>query len=99
MGSKGDHGRCVANYCSAIPKADEAGQEVPDTRAAKRAWQTPSEELLNHFSWLYMALALPVSEQKFGNIMYLAQHTQSQILDNQYLGKHFFNEGLDSLNR
>jgi len=55
--------------------------------------------LLNHFAWLYASLALPISANKFGKMMHAASQTHSNIVEDQYLGSHFFNEGLDCLNR
>ena len=100
-GKDGSHGKCLDNYLVAHPVADgQTGAEATlQTRAAKRAAQEPTKELLNHFAWLHTALSLPISENKFAKIMHVADQTDSQILEGQYLGKHFFNEGLDCLNR
>ena len=104
-GPKGEHGQCVANYLAAFPKNEpkegEGEQEEPleQTRAAKRASQTPSKELLNHFAWLYTAVALPISANKFGKLMHVADKTNAEIVEGQYLGDHFFTNGLDCLNR
>ena len=104
-GDKGDHGLCIANYLAIFRKEDGkedgavAKAEVPETRAAKRAAQNPPKELLNHFAWLYSALAMPISENKFQKMMHVANETKSEILTNQYLGKHFFAEGLTCLDR
>ena len=104
-GKDGDHGRCEANYLAAHPKADAASGQacgevvILQSRAAKRAMQKPTKELLNHFAWLHLALSLPVSENKFGKIMHVADQTCAEILEGQYLGKYFFNDGLDCFNR
>ena len=92
---EGDRGKCCANYLLCFPsKGDAEDEHVLATRQAKRAAQQPSEALLNHFAWLYLAVAMPVSENKFAKNMHVANSTGARIMADQYLGKHFFNEGL-----
>ena len=83
-GEHGDHGRCIANFKLCFPnvKVEDNGS-IPNvkvevalpTRAAQRALQEPTPQLLNHFVWLYAAIAMPVSEHKFGTMINVAHET------------------------
>ena len=92
-GHEGDHGRCVDNYNRAMggAKVEEGGAA---SRFADRSAKEPSIQLLNHFSWLYLALALPVSASKFSSIITMANDTGADVMPNQYMEKHFFTQGM-----
>ena len=93
-GIEGDHGKRVANY-KLVMKLDNVDDEGGIAgQIGKRAVQEPSIQILNHFSWLYLALALPVSSCKFSSMIRMANDTGSDIMTNQYLEKHFFTEGM-----
>ena len=93
-GIDGDHGKCVENYklVMAEDSADVEGDSA--SQVSKRAVQEPSIQTLNHFSWLYVALALPVSACKFSTMIRMANATGADILPDQYLEKHLLTEGM-----
>lgn len=101
---KGDHQRCYDNFLkqhSPVVADIQAADSVVSMVASgkDRAVEKPSRELLNHMSWLYVALTLPASEKQFGTMVRTAQHTGAHVVADQYQGHHFFTEGMKSLVR
>jgi len=102
---KGDHQKCLDNFLKATAPPAADAKDSPEAAlvvggAVKdRASEKPSMELLNHMSWLSVALTLPASERQFGTMVRTAQHTGATVVADQYQSDHFFKEGLESMVR
>ena len=88
-GQEGDHGQCVDNYNRTMGGANSGEEDGAAIRFAERSAKEPCIQLPDNLLWLYLSLALPVSASKFSSIIVMASDTGAEIMENQYMEKHF----------
>ena len=103
-GPDGDHGKCYTNFLQVQAASGKSAAMIADGQSViadcvkARADMKPGVELMNMFSWLYVALVLPASAKQFHAMMHTAQGTGSKILEDQYQGDYFFKHGMEAFN-